>query len=217
MTKIALGHHKFDIMETFFLNLFQWRSTESDAARSCKATTAHTSSSARWLTATNATSPNTPNGGNSPSSLQPLWLAGKPATQSHQGNAVAMGQTRAETAGQHFRRADAGPPLASAGPRTVRLRRAWRQRRAATMAECQKKRTTKTRRKPPNRSCFARCQRARQKAKISLDAPGGGVDNARLQNDAPVAQLDRVPGYEPGGRRFESFRARHISFCFPFV
>ena len=25
---------------------------------------------------------------------------------------------------------------------------------------------------------------------------------------APVAQLDRVPGYEPGGRRFESFRAR---------
>ena len=30
-------------------------------------------------------------------------------------------------------------------------------------------------------------------------------------NCAPVAQLDRVPGFEPGGRRFESFRARH--FC----
>src|SRR6056297_816274 len=27
---------------------------------------------------------------------------------------------------------------------------------------------------------------------------------------APVAQLDRVPGYQPGGRRFESFRARQI-------
>ena len=27
---------------------------------------------------------------------------------------------------------------------------------------------------------------------------------------APVAQLDRVPGYEPGGRRFESFHTRHI-------
>ena len=26
---------------------------------------------------------------------------------------------------------------------------------------------------------------------------------------AHVAQLDRVPGYEPGGRRFESFHARH--------
>jgi hypothetical protein len=25
---------------------------------------------------------------------------------------------------------------------------------------------------------------------------------------APVAQLDRVPGYEPGGRGFESLRAR---------
>jgi hypothetical protein len=26
---------------------------------------------------------------------------------------------------------------------------------------------------------------------------------------APVAQLDRVPGYEPGGRGFKSCRARH--------
>src|SRR4051812_964651 len=30
-----------------------------------------------------------------------------------------------------------------------------------------------------------------------------------LQRCAPVAQLDRVLGYEPRGRRFESFRARH--------
>ena len=28
---------------------------------------------------------------------------------------------------------------------------------------------------------------------------------------APVAQLDRAPGYEPVGRRFESFRAHHDS------
>jgi hypothetical protein len=28
---------------------------------------------------------------------------------------------------------------------------------------------------------------------------------------APVAQLDRVPGYEPGGREFESLRAHHIN------
>ena len=26
---------------------------------------------------------------------------------------------------------------------------------------------------------------------------------------APVAQLDRVPGFEPGGREFESLRAYH--------
>ena len=30
-----------------------------------------------------------------------------------------------------------------------------------------------------------------------------------LLHHAPVAQLDRAPGYELGGRRFESFRARH--------
>ena len=31
------------------------------------------------------------------------------------------------------------------------------------------------------------------------------------EHSAPVAQLDRVPGYEPGGREFESLRARHFS------
>ena len=28
---------------------------------------------------------------------------------------------------------------------------------------------------------------------------------------APVAQLDRAPGFEPVGRRFESCRARHAA------
>ena len=28
---------------------------------------------------------------------------------------------------------------------------------------------------------------------------------------APVAQLDRAPDYESGGRRFDSFRVRHFS------
>jgi hypothetical protein len=32
----------------------------------------------------------------------------------------------------------------------------------------------------------------------------------RTAQDAPVAQLDRAPDYESGGRRFESFRARHF-------
>ena len=29
-------------------------------------------------------------------------------------------------------------------------------------------------------------------------------------NYAPVAQLDRVLGYEPSGREFESLQARHL-------
>ncbi len=32
-----------------------------------------------------------------------------------------------------------------------------------------------------------------------------------IKQDAPVAQLDRVSGYEPEGREFESLRARQIS------
>jgi 2-keto-3-deoxy-L-rhamnonate aldolase RhmA len=35
-----------------------------------------------------------------------------------------------------------------------------------------------------------------------------------VRNYALVAQLDRVLGYEPSGRRFESFRARHIEWAF---
>ncbi len=31
---------------------------------------------------------------------------------------------------------------------------------------------------------------------------------------APVAQLDRVLGYEPSGQRFESSRVRHLLFYF---
>ncbi len=34
---------------------------------------------------------------------------------------------------------------------------------------------------------------------------------AKQQTLAPVAQLDRVFGYEPKGRAFESLRARQIS------
>ena len=44
----------------------------------------------------------------------------------------------------------------------------------------------------------------------ALAATACGIIKAtRFQ--APVAQLDRVSGYEPEGRRFESFRARHIA------
>ena len=43
----------------------------------------------------------------------------------------------------------------------------------------------------------------------------GAVDSAKFRFcfiafHAPVAQLDRAPGYELGGRRFESFRARQL-------
>ena len=34
---------------------------------------------------------------------------------------------------------------------------------------------------------------------------------------APVAQLDRVPGYELGGREFESLRARYLFQIFDII
>ena len=41
-----------------------------------------------------------------------------------------------------------------------------------------------------------------------------------IKSNAPVAQLDRVLGYEPRGREFESLRAHHllnIWWLFPFL
>ncbi len=49
------------------------------------------------------------------------------------------------------------------------------------------------------------------KSSIEGSNPSLSAIQFLLYEYAPVAQLDRVPGYEPGGREFESLRARHIS------
>ena len=56
------------------------------------------------------------------------------------------------------------------------------------------------------------------KAKPSFDAMVTNTDNcAPIQIDnAPVAQLDRVLGYEPSGREFESLQARHTELRITF-
>ena len=40
----------------------------------------------------------------------------------------------------------------------------------------------------------------------SCKVPGTGIN---LKPDGPIAQLDRVPDYESGGRGFESSSVRH--------
>ena len=42
------------------------------------------------------------------------------------------------------------------------------------------------------------------------------LSHRHLFYHAPVAQLDRVLGYEPSGQRFESSRVRHHSFLYNF-
>jgi hypothetical protein len=41
----------------------------------------------------------------------------------------------------------------------------------------------------------------------SCKVPGTGI---KLKPDGPIAQLDRVPDYESGGRGFESSSVRHL-------
>ncbi len=43
------------------------------------------------------------------------------------------------------------------------------------------------------------------------------VKKCMVTRYAPVAQLDRVPDYESGGRRFESSRARHLFMLTAFM
>jgi hypothetical protein len=45
---------------------------------------------------------------------------------------------------------------------------------------------------------------------MGLDSYAFYLNNRHLS--APVAQLDRVSGYELEGRRFESFRVRHFIY-----
>ncbi len=46
--------------------------------------------------------------------------------------------------------------------------------------------------------------------KTSIEGSNPSLSAKFMQLSAPVAQLDRVSGYEPEGRRFESFRAHHF-------
>jgi hypothetical protein len=55
-----------------------------------------------------------------------------------------------------------------------------------------------------------------EQARPQVDEEIGQKDHFRMETAsysfferAPVAQLDRAPGFEPVGRRFESCRARH--------
>jgi hypothetical protein len=47
--------------------------------------------------------------------------------------------------------------------------------------------------------------------RIQGNSGNGGYRPACDRQYAPVAQLDRAPGYEPGGRGFEFLRAHHHS------
>ena len=47
---------------------------------------------------------------------------------------------------------------------------------------------------------------------VSLVDKYGFSKHRCSETHAPVAQLDRVPGFEPGGREFESLRARHFKW-----
>jgi hypothetical protein len=67
-----------------------------------------------------------------------------------------------------------------------------------------------------SRSSAASCNLLIRQGLCLFAAPEIRCDRMRaLKICAPVAQLDRVPGYEPGGREFESLRARHIEMKRP--
>ena len=48
-----------------------------------------------------------------------------------------------------------------------------------------------------------------------VEAKSFNGEHQPLESPAPVAQLDRVPGYELGGRTFESCRVRHTEYKYP--
>ena len=57
--------------------------------------------------------------------------------------------------------------------------------------------------------CSAYSSEFSERPHFTVDAAPPNPHNPKFS--APVAQLDRVPGYELGGREFESLRAHHIA------
>lgn len=58
-------------------------------------------------------------------------------------------------------------------------------------------------------------RRRRQRRRTGQEIDKRRGQPCHCQNSAPVAQLDRVSGYEPEGRAFESLRVRHPSPSVP--
>ena len=61
--------------------------------------------------------------------------------------------------------------------------------------------------KPPERHNFMRQELAFRRNLLKMRPRFGRKTKCDVSKVAPVAQLDRVPGYEPGGRGFESYPA----------
>ncbi len=80
-------------------------------------------------------------------------------------------------------------------------------RAAAAGAARSRKRRLDSRRVDPNNPRPSRSKARSTHARLRDRV---GLARTAVPN-APVAQLDRVPGYELGGREFESLRARHLS------
>ena len=68
---------------------------------------------------------------------------------------------------------------------------------------------------PPKRHNFMRQELAFRRNLLKMRPRFGRKTKCDVSKVAPVAQLDRVPGYEPGGRGFESYPAHQTPLKSP--
>ena len=123
---VVLGHHRDDILETFFMNLFHGGTAGDDAAQAGERGRRSVSSTARWRHVAEADCERfAARDELSDHPLRSVRQPGRAAAPAGQGDSRRLGEEQPGPPAGDVSRADERAAIASSGPETLRLSPGW--------------------------------------------------------------------------------------------